>query len=56
MCGSLRRPESDFRTERKTKRRIKAAKFALRPTFEDFDFIASCRVFKMPRALFVSLR
>jgi hypothetical protein len=29
--------ESDFRTDRKTRRRIKAAKFALRPSFEDFD-------------------
>jgi DNA replication protein DnaC len=33
--------ENDYRTERKTKRRIKAAKFALRPTFQDFDFTAN---------------
>jgi len=33
--------ESDYRTERKTKRRIKAAKFAIRPTFQDFDFTAN---------------
>ena len=32
--------ENDCGTERKTKRRIKAAKFALRPSFEDFDFAA----------------
>src|SRR6185437_7863194 len=38
--------ESDFRSERKTKRRIKAAKFALRPTFEDFDFTANRSISK----------
>lgn len=35
--------KNDFRSERKTKRRIKAAKFALRPTFQDFDFTANRR-------------
>lgn len=44
-CGAffdaMLQAESDFRTERKTKRRIKAAKFALRPTFQDFDFTAN---------------
>jgi DNA replication protein DnaC len=38
--------ENDFRCERKTKRRIKAAKFALRPSFEDFDFTASRSITK----------
>jgi DNA replication protein DnaC len=44
-CGAffdaMLQAESDFRTERKTKRRIKAAKFAIRPTFQDFDFTAN---------------
>ena len=44
-CGAfldaLLQAESDYRTERKTKRRIKAAKFAIRPTFQDFDFTAN---------------
>lgn len=38
--------ESDYRSERKTKRRIKAAKFALRPTFQDFDFTANRSISK----------
>jgi DNA replication protein DnaC len=38
--------ESDFRTERKIKRRIKAAKFALRPSFEDFDLTANRSITK----------
>jgi DNA replication protein DnaC len=38
--------ESDYRTERKTKRRIKAAKFALRPIFQDFDFTANRSISK----------
>ena len=44
-CGAffdaMLQAETDYRTERKTKRRIKAAKFALRPTFQDFDFTAN---------------
>ncbi|HZT02220.1 MAG TPA: IS21-like element helper ATPase IstB [Steroidobacteraceae bacterium] len=44
-CGAffdaMLQAESDYRTERKTKRRIKAAKFAIRPTFQDFDFTAN---------------
>jgi DNA replication protein DnaC len=44
-CGAffdaMLQAECDYRTERKTKRRIKAAKFALRPTFQDFDFTAN---------------
>src|SRR5690348_9625871 len=39
--------ENDFRTERKTKRRIKAAKFALRPSFEDFDFTVNRSITKV---------
>jgi len=38
--------ESDYRCDRKTKRRIKAAKFALRPSFEDFDFTANRSITK----------
>jgi DNA replication protein DnaC len=38
--------ENDYRTERKTKRRIKAAKFAIRPTFQDFDFTANRSITK----------
>jgi len=38
--------ETDYRSERKTKRRIKAAKFALRPTFQDFDFTANRSITK----------
>jgi DNA replication protein DnaC len=38
--------EIDFRSERKTKRRIKAAKFAIRPSFEDFDFTANRSITK----------
>jgi DNA replication protein DnaC len=41
FLDAILQAENDFRTERKTKRRIKAAKFALRPTFEDFDFTAN---------------
>jgi DNA replication protein DnaC len=44
-CGAffdaMLQAESDYRTERKTKRRIKAARFAIRPTFQDFDFTAN---------------
>ena len=36
----LLQAESDYRQERKTKTRIKAAKFTVRPAFEDFDFTA----------------
>ncbi len=41
FLDAILQSENDFRSERKTKRRIKAAKFALRPTFEDFDFTAN---------------
>lgn len=38
--------ESDFRAERKSARRIQAAKFKIRPAFEDFDFTAGRSITK----------
>ena len=38
--------EADYRQERKTKTRIKAAKFTVRPAFEDFDFTAKRSITK----------
>ena len=46
FIDAILQAENDFRAERKTKRRIKAAKFALRPAFEDFDFTASRSISK----------
>jgi len=46
FLDAMLQAESDFRTDRKTKRRIKAAKFALRPSFEDFDFTANRSITK----------
>jgi len=46
FLDAMLQAESDFRAERKTKRRIKAAKFAMRPSFEDFDFTASRSITK----------
>ena len=46
FIAAILQAENDFRAERKTKRRIKAAKFALRPAFEDFDFTASRSISK----------
>ena len=46
FLDAMLQAENDFRTERKTKRRIKAAKFALRPSFEDFDFTANRSITK----------
>jgi len=46
FLDAMLQAESDFRTDRKTKRRIKAAKFALRPSFEDFDFAANRSITK----------
>lgn len=46
FIDAILQAENDFRAERKTKRRIKAAKFALRPAFEDFDFTASRSITK----------
>jgi DNA replication protein DnaC len=46
FLDAMLQAESDFRAERKPKRRIKAAKFAMRPSFEDFDFTASRSITK----------
>lgn len=46
FLDAMLQAENDFRTERKTKRRIQAAKFALRPSFEDFDFTANRSITK----------
>src|SRR6185312_9202290 len=46
FLDAMLQAESDFRAERKTKRRIKAAKFAMRPSFEDFAFTASRSITK----------
>src|SRR5688500_18796999 len=43
---ALLQAEVAFRTQRKTARRIKAAKFSIRPTFEDFDFTANRSISK----------
>ncbi len=42
----LLQAEADYRQERKTVNRIKAAKFTVRPAFEDFDFTASRSITK----------
>jgi len=41
LVDALLQAEADYRQERKTGYRIKAAKFTLRPAFEDIDFTAS---------------
>ena len=46
FLDAMLQAECDYRGDRKTKRRIKAAKFALRPAFEDFDFSASRSITK----------
>jgi DNA replication protein DnaC len=46
FLDAMLQAEIDFRCERKTKRRIKAAKFAIRPSFEDFDFTANRSITK----------
>jgi len=43
FLDAILQAETDFRIERKTKRRIKAANFALRPSFDDFDLTATVR-------------
>ena len=40
LADALLQAEADYRQERKTGYRIKVAKFALRPAFEDIDFTA----------------
>ena len=42
----LLQAEADYRQERKTVNRIKAAKFTVRPAFEDFDFTAERSITK----------
>ena len=42
----LLQAEADHRQERKTSTRIKAAKFTVRPAFEDFDFTAKRSITK----------
>ena len=46
LLDSLLQAEADYRQERKTGYRIKAARFTLRPAFEDIDFTASRSISK----------
>ena len=46
FIDALLQAELDYRQERKTGYRIKAAKFTLRPAFEDIDFTASRSISK----------
>jgi DNA replication protein DnaC len=46
FIDALLQAECDYRQERKTGYRIKAAKFTLRPAFEDIDFTASRSISK----------
>jgi DNA replication protein DnaC len=46
FLDTLLQAEYDYRQERKTGYRIKAAKFTLRPAFEDIDFTASRSISK----------
>jgi DNA replication protein DnaC len=46
FLDTLLQAEADYRQERKTGSRIKAAKFTLRPAFEDIDFTASRSISK----------
>ena len=46
FLDTLLQAEADYRQERKTGSRIKAAKFTLRPAFEDIDFTASRSIAK----------
>ena len=46
VLDALLQAEADYRQERKTGRRIKAARFTLRPAFEDIDFTASRSISK----------
>jgi DNA replication protein DnaC len=46
FLDALLQAEADYRQERKTGYRIKAAKFTLRPAFEDIDFTASRSISK----------
>ncbi len=46
FLDALLQAEADYRQERKTGYRVKAAKFTLRPAFEDIDFTASRSISK----------
>lgn len=46
FLDALLQAEADYRRERKTSRRIQAARFTLRPSFEDFDFTAQRSISK----------
>jgi DNA replication protein DnaC len=46
FLDAMLQAENDYRSDRKTTRRIKAAKFALRPSFEDFDVTANRSITK----------
>jgi DNA replication protein DnaC len=46
FLDTLLQAEADYRQERKTGYRIKAARFTLRPAFEDIDFTASRSISK----------
>lgn len=46
FLDTLLQAEADYRHERKTGYRVKAAKFTLRPAFEDIDFTASRSISK----------
>lgn len=46
FLDTLLQAEADYRQERKAGYRIKAAKFTLRPAFEDIDFTASRSISK----------
>jgi len=46
FLDTLLQAEADYRQERKTGYRIKAARFTLQPSFEDFDFTASRSISK----------
>lgn len=46
FLDTLLQKEFDWREEERAKRRIKAAKFKIRPAFEDFDFTASRSITK----------
>lgn len=46
FLDALLQAEADYRQTRKTTARIKAARFSLRPSFEDFDFTAARSISK----------
>lgn len=46
LLDTLLQAEADYRQARKTGNRIKAARFTLQPSFEDFDFTASRSISK----------